>query len=114
LRISLSTASLYVYPLRHVFALAKDVGFEGLELALSFEARARGSDYVHRLSLEYSLPIHTLHPPMIPTPKRRQHHQMLPELAAVAHELECEFIIIHAPKAAALSTRPQSRRAPTT
>jgi sugar phosphate isomerase/epimerase len=103
LSISLSTASLYGYPLRRVFALAKDTGFEGLELALSFEARARGSDYVHRLSMEYGLPIRTLHPPMIPTPKRREHHRMLPELAAVARELECRFIIIHAPKALTLT-----------
>ncbi len=103
MRISLSTASLYVYPLRHVFALAKDAGFEGLELALSSEARARGTDYVHRLSLEHGLPIHTLHPPMIPTPKRREHHQVLPELTALARDLECQFIIIHAPKALTLT-----------
>lgn len=101
--ISLSTASLYLYPLRHAFALAKDAGFEGLELALSIEVRARGSGYVRRLSQEFGLPIHTLHPPMIPTPKRREHHELLPELTRVALDLECQFIILHAPKALTLN-----------
>jgi sugar phosphate isomerase/epimerase len=105
LRICLSTASLYLYPLRHVFALAKDAGFQGLELALSFEVRARGSGHVRLLSEEYGLPIHTLHPPMIPWPKNRAHHQLLSELIPVARDLECQFIIIHAPKALTLTER---------
>ncbi len=103
MRVGLSTASLYLYPLRHVFALAKDAGFEGLELALSFEVRARGSGYVRLLSEEYGLPIHTLHPPMVPLLKRREHHQLLSELISVARDLECQFIIIHAPKALTLT-----------
>ena len=103
MRIALSTASLYLYPLRHIFALARNTGFEGLELALSLEARARGSKYVRRLSEEYGLPIFTLHPPMIPTPRRREHHKLLPQLIPVAEHLACQYIVIHAPKALALN-----------
>lgn len=99
MRISLSTASLYLYPLRHVFALAKDLGFEGLELALSPEVLIRGSGYVRRLSQEYGLPIFTLHPPMIPIPRRREHHRLLPQMTVLARDLGCRFIVIHAPKA---------------
>jgi sugar phosphate isomerase/epimerase len=103
LRIALSTASLYLYPLRRIFALAKNTGFEGLELALSLEARARGSNYVRRLSEDYGLPIFTLHPPMIPIPKRKEHHKLLPEMIPVAQELACRYIVIHVPKALALT-----------
>jgi len=103
LRIALSSASLYVYPLRRIFALAKHTGFEGLELALCPEARVRGNEYVRQLSEEYGLPIFTLHPPMVPTPRRREHHRLLPRLIAVAQDLGCQYIVIHVPKAVALN-----------
>lgn len=103
MRISLSTASLYLYPLRHVFALAKDIGFEGLELALSPEVLIRGGGYVRRLSQEHALPIFSLHPPMISAPKRREHHKLLPRMTPLARDLDCRFIVIHAPKALSLA-----------
>ena len=99
MRISLSTGSLYLYPLRQIFAVAKDTGFEGLELVLSPEVFIRGSGYVRRLSQEYELPIFTLHPPMIPIRRWREHHELLPQMIPVARDLGCQFIIIHAPKA---------------
>jgi sugar phosphate isomerase/epimerase len=99
LRTSLSTASLYFYPLREIFAIARDTGFEGLELVLSPEVRLRGVGYVRRLSQEYALPILTLHPSMIPLPGRREHHRLLSQMTTLALELGCQFMIIHAPKA---------------
>jgi len=103
LRIALSTASLYFYPLRRIFALAKDTGFEGLELVDGPEVRARGGKYVRRLAEEHGLPIFTLHPPMIPIPRWREHHRLLPQLIPLAQDLGCQYIIIHAPKAVDLS-----------
>ena len=99
LRIGLSTGSLYLYPLHHIFALAKDTGFEGLELVLSPEVLTRGSGYVRGLSQEYGLPILALHPPMIPIRRWKEHHRLLPQMVPLARELGCQFIIIHAPKA---------------
>lgn len=99
MRVSFSTGSLYLLPLRHVFALARDAGFEGLELALSPEVLLRGSRHVRALSQEYELPIFTLHPPMLPIPTRQQHHKLLPMMSRLARDLDCQLIIIHAPKA---------------
>jgi sugar phosphate isomerase/epimerase len=103
LRVALASASLYLYPFRRIFALAKNTGFEGLEVAVSPEVQARGSKYVRRLSEEYGLPIFTLHPPMIPTPKRSEHHKLLPKMIPVAEDLACQNIVVHAPKALALN-----------
>ena len=103
MRISLSTASLYLYPLRRIFALAKDTGYEGLEVVLSPEILARGSSYVRQLSQEYGLPVLTLHPPMIPVPWWTDHHKLLPQMIPVARDLGCRFIVIHVPKAQSLS-----------
>jgi sugar phosphate isomerase/epimerase len=96
---SLSTGSLYFYPLRQIFAIARAVGFEGLELVLSPEVTIRGVGYVRRLSQEYGLSIFSLHPPMLPGPRPRPHHELLPEMVSVARECGCRFIVIHAPKA---------------
>lgn len=103
MRISLSTASLYFYPLRHVFALARDTGYEGLELVLLPGVFPPDVSHVQGLSQEYGLPVLTLHPPMVPLPGRADHHKLLPQMIPVARELPCEFIIIHAPKTPALS-----------
>lgn len=62
--ISLSTGSLYLYPLRWTFSLAKRAGFDGVELVIGPEVDWRGADYVRRLSCEFQLPILTVHPPL--------------------------------------------------
>lgn len=105
MRPSLSTASLYFYPLREIFAIASDAGFEGLELVISPEVLLRGVEYVRRLSQEYALPIFTLHPSMIPAPRGREHHILLPQMTTLAVELGCQFIVIHAPKALSMDDR---------
>jgi sugar phosphate isomerase/epimerase len=97
--VTLSTASVYLYPLRHIFALARDVGFEGLELALSPEVALRGSGYVRLLSKECELPVLALHPPMIGIPTRKEHYKLLPRMVRLGRELGCRLIIIHCPKA---------------
>lgn len=103
MKTSLSTASLYFYPLRHIFSLAKEVGFEGLELVLNPEVLARGSGYLRELSRKYRLPVFSLHPPMIRLPRWTHDHELLPTLSRMGRELDCQFIIIHAPKALNLS-----------
>ena len=102
MKVSISTASLYLYPLRRVFAIAKDTGFEGLELVLSPEVSIRGVGYVRKLAQEYALPLFTLHPPMIPIPRWREHHKLIPQMTPLARDLACQLIIIHAPKALSL------------
>jgi sugar phosphate isomerase/epimerase len=68
MKVSLSTASLYLYPLRKTFELAKRAGFDGVELVIGPEVEWRGGDYIRRLSREYALPILTVHPPLIGFP----------------------------------------------
>jgi len=62
--ISLSTGSLYFYPLRWTFALAKRAGFDGVELVIGPEVDLRGAAYVKQLSQEFQLPVLTVHPPL--------------------------------------------------
>lgn len=62
--VSLSTGSLYIYPLRWTFSLAKRAGFDGLELVIGPEVDWRGAAYVKKLTEEFQLPILTVHPPL--------------------------------------------------
>lgn len=64
MRVSLSTGSLYLYPLRWTFALAKRAGFDGVELVIGPELDWRGAAYAKTLSQEFQLPILTVHPPL--------------------------------------------------
>jgi len=102
LRISLSTASLYLYPLRRVFALGRETGYDGLELALGPGPIPQDGSALRQLSQEYGLPIFSMHPPMVPLPGR-SHHRLLPQMMRLAHELGCPLVVIHAPKARSLS-----------
>ena len=64
MRVSLSTGSLYLYPLRWTFSLAKRAGFDGVELVIGPEVDWRGADYIKKLSHEFQLPVLTVHPPL--------------------------------------------------
>lgn len=62
--VSLSTGSLYFYPLRWTFSLAKRAGFDGVELVIGPEVDWRGPAYIKQLSQEFQLPVLTVHPPL--------------------------------------------------
>ncbi len=102
LEICLSGASLYLYPLRYTFRLAKESGFSGLELAMGPEVRWRGGRYVRGLSQEYDLPVYGLHPPMFSGPQGLKLGELLPRMVHLGREMGCRMLVIHAPKVRSL------------
>lgn len=98
LEIGLSGASLYLYPLRYTFRLAKELGFSGLELAMGPEVRWRGGRYVRELSQEYDLPVYGLHPPMFSGSQGLNLQELLPRMVHLGREMGCRMLVIHAPK----------------
>ncbi len=101
--VSLSTACLYVYPLRLVFAIAKRSGFDGVELVINPEVDWRGGEYARRLSEEFNLPIYSVHPPMFPYPGWEKVDANvtahLPRALRVAEEVQAPILVIHMPDA---------------
>ncbi|HEX7593391.1 MAG TPA: sugar phosphate isomerase/epimerase, partial [Anaerolineae bacterium] len=65
MKISLSTACLYAYPLAWTLAIAQRTGFDGVELVISPEVELRGGASVRRLAEKYSLEIYSVHPPLV-------------------------------------------------
>lgn len=105
MKIGLSAASLYLYPLRYTFRLAKELGFQGLELSLSLEVSLRGGGYLRRLAQEHGLSLFALHPPMFSGSGGPKVEEILPRMVDLGEEAGCEMLVIHAPKAHNLKER---------
>ena len=99
MKLSLSTASLYLYPLSLTFRVAREVGFEGVELVLNAEVLASGTERVNRLAAEHGLDVYSVHPPLRPVFGIRNVAKGLPGLARVARDLGCSLVVVHAPGA---------------
>lgn len=65
--IVLSSGSLYTYGLDRVFNLARDVGFDGLELMVDHRWDTRHVGYLKVLMARYGLPILAVHSPFAPS-----------------------------------------------
>jgi sugar phosphate isomerase/epimerase len=98
MRVSLSTGCLYCYPLKSVFRLAKEAGFDGLELVISPEVVLRGSGYITTLAESSGLEIYSMHPPLFPYPGWSDLPRLIPKAAKLALELECPILVVHPPK----------------
>lgn len=99
MRIGLSAASLYLYPLRYTFRLAQELGFQGLELSMGLEASLRGGGYLRRLAQEHGLSLFALHPPMFSGSGGPKVEEILPRMVDLGNEAGCEMLVVHAPKA---------------
>jgi len=101
-RLSLSTGSLYHFPLETVFALARDLSLDGLELVIGPECLLRGPRYILTLAKRYNMPILSLHPPIIPLPGWGRATVMFPRLAEWACSLDRPLVTVHTPQIASL------------
>lgn len=63
MKIAFSTGSLYTYGLDRVFALARETGFDGIEIMIDRRWDTRDVAYLHRLQQRHGLPILSLHSP---------------------------------------------------
>ncbi len=103
IQVSLSTACLYVYPLRKTFELAKRAGFDGVELVIGPEVEWRGAAYLRRLSQEYDLPILTVHPPLFGYPGWQQVQRSIEpyfdKALAITRGVGAPVLVLHMPRA---------------
>ena len=98
LRLSLSTGCLAHWPVKHVFRLARQCGFDGLELVRTPCVAMLRPDYLRRLSAEYLLPILSIHPSVIPYPGYDRAARVLPRLVDLAHQTGSSLVVLHTPR----------------
>lgn len=104
-RLSVSTGSLYFYPLRWTFAKVKQAGFEGVELAVNWEVACRGSSYVRELIDRFQLPVNTIHPPLLPVPGWDHDEATLLRLIDLAETVGASAVVWHTPRTEELRTK---------
>ena len=101
MRLSFSTASFYHLPLRFSLGLARDLGFDGVELVIAPEYMLLGEQRVHKLIEQGGVRPLSLHQPMVPfrlpTPGWPRHAaRSIPRTIAAARSFGCEVVVIHA------------------
>jgi sugar phosphate isomerase/epimerase len=98
-QLALSTGSLYTYGLNRVFALAKEVGFDGIEVLVDSRWDTRQTDYLQRLRDEYDLPILSLHSPFVQHVAGWDYDQIsrVKRTVALADRLGASTVVVHPP-----------------
>jgi len=102
LKISLSTGSLYHFPLSRIFVLARELGFDGVELVLGPESLVRGPGFVRQLSQRHGVPVLSLHPPIMRLPGWGRESGLPGKIAAWAGEMGVPVVSLHTPRAPSL------------
>ncbi len=110
MKLSLSTGSLYFYPLRSIFRIAKETGFAGVELIATPEVLLRGGSYVRRLSVEYGVPVLSVHPPVLFSHPGYDWPRLVSRLVKLARETGCPLVVLHPPNQAQDLSRGRGRR----
>lgn len=110
MRISLSTGTFYHRTPRYSLDLARDAGFDGVELVLGGSYVLRGvGPYLDALRAS-DVPVLSLHPPFYPLPGwPRAAVDRLPRLTLAAEALGAELAVSHVPSVSS-ETSPRAER----
>ncbi len=95
--LNLSSACLYMFPLRRVFALAADHGYDGIELVMAPEVCLKGVAYVRALVREYGVPVLSVHQSMLPFCPLGAGPARMRDAVLAAQALECPVVVVHDP-----------------
>ena len=97
MKLSMSTGSLYPYPLRAVFRMARGAGFDGVEVGVNPEAIARGGQAVRQLAEAEGLSLFSVHPTVVPLPGWREQHGGLDRTIRLAQDAGAQVVVAHTP-----------------
>lgn len=97
--IALSSGSLYSYGLNRVFELAKETGFDGIEVLIDERPDTFQAHYLRRLQQVHGLPILALHSPFFPAASwERGDLARVRRTVALAQEVGAGVVIAHLPR----------------
>ncbi len=107
MQLSLSTGSVYVYPLRWAFEAAASAGCDGVELAMGLEALLRGASGVRRIAQACQVSVFSVHPPLLPLPGWNGVTE-ISRLVDFAAEIGASLVVMHTPDVESLD-EPEGR-----
>lgn len=104
MKVSFSTGSFYHLPLKFSFTLARELGFDGVELVASPEFMLRGPMYVRQLAADYNVSLLSFHPPLFNLPGwRYRAGDHVAKIVHSAYALGCPVATVHTLKKTPLS-----------
>lgn len=102
MKLSLSTGTLYIYPLSTVLRWARQAGFDAVELVVNPEAIARGGAAVRRLVDAHGLALSAVHPTVLPLPGWRERNGGMDPTIRLARQAGAGLVVLHTPRSAGL------------
>ena len=97
--IILSTGSLYTYGINRAFELAKEAGFDGVEVLVDQRPDTFQPHYLNRLQREQGLPILALHSPFFPaTSWGKGDLTFVRRTVDLAQEVGAGMVVAHLPR----------------
>lgn len=97
IRLLLSTASLIPYSYKEIFSIARDTGFDGLELVIDSRCLRGDLNKIKNLINLYNLPIYAVHQPLFIFFKKPGVKRGLKLSFDIAKKLQSESVTIHLP-----------------
>ena len=106
-RLGISTACLYGFPLDYTLGLAAECGFDGIELVMAPEASLRSPAGVARLCRAHGLDVLAVHVALFPSGPLKNSAGSLASATRFALELGSPCVVFHGPFARWASRRAQ-------
>jgi sugar phosphate isomerase/epimerase len=98
MKLSLSTGTLYIYPLQTVFRWAREADFDGVELVVNPEAIVRGGEAVRRLAAAEGIALFSVHPSVVPLPGWRERRGGIEPTIGLARAAGARLLVTHTPR----------------
>ncbi|WP_051973178.1 sugar phosphate isomerase/epimerase [Cryobacterium sp. MLB-32] len=100
IRIGMSTTCVYPLATEHAFRLAKEAGFDGIEVMVTRDEGTQDAASLLQLSRRYSLPILSIHAPVLLLTHfvwGRDPHVKLERSAQLARDVGASTVVVHPP-----------------
>ncbi len=98
--VSLSTASVYPQSTADAFALARDLGYDGVEVMVWTDPVSQDTEQVAQLAESHGVPIHAIHAPCLLLTQRvwsPDPWERLRRSVEMAGDLGAEVVVVHPP-----------------
>lgn len=99
-RVALSTASVYPQGVADAFAIAADLGYDGVEVMVWTDAVSQNAAVLRRLSEHHEMPVLAVHAPTLLVTQRvwgREPWTKLEMSCELAHEVGATTVVVHPP-----------------
>lgn len=97
--VTLSSSSIFSLPPQHVFAIAEDIGYDGVEIMVTQNRWTHHPTKLDELSQRHSMPIHAVHAPTLLFTQQvwGSAWTKVARAADLARELGAEIVVVHPP-----------------